>query len=266
MSTLTLPNGTALTQVTRASVLARIASIPLHSYEYSQTRVEPSTGRRADCTGWVAYGLASPRTGPGTYLNAHNTGSFYTQKLIERIDWSELKPGDLVGYFAASSPGNGGHAAFWLAGDRAPNGRFQISDHGSGWGPKLRWVRWDGRYTGGWMDPGHIGAWRYVGITETEGDDMPSVDEVARAVWAYPISSPGLGMAARPAADWLKDATALRQQLAPKLAEILAAALDDGDAAVVLAPEALAKLEEMHRLLVAAPEATADAVIAEIAS
>jgi hypothetical protein len=99
-----------------------------------------------------------------------------------------------------------------------------------------------------------------------EGDDMPSANEVAKAVWAYPISSPSLGSGPRPAADWLKDALVLRQQLTPALAEILAAAKDAGDATVVLAPEALAKLEEVHRLLLAAPEATADAVIAEIAS
>lgn len=38
MATLTLPNGTVLTKVTRASCLNRVAAIPLQSYEYSHDK------------------------------------------------------------------------------------------------------------------------------------------------------------------------------------------------------------------------------------
>ena len=169
MATLTLPNGTVLTKVSRASCLNRVAAIPLQSYEYSQARVEPSTNKRADCTGWVSYVWATPDTGPGIYLHAYNTASFVTQQAAKRIGWADLLPGDVIGYMSPTSPGNGGHAAIWLGGDRRPDGRFHVVDHGSGMGPKDRWVQWDGQSTG-WLHPDHLAPWRYVAITE--GDEF----------------------------------------------------------------------------------------------
>jgi hypothetical protein len=165
MTTLTLPNGTVLTQVTRRSCLDRIAAIPLESFAYSQTRIEPSTDKRADCTGWVSYVWDTPDSGPGIYLHAYNTASFYTQHVITRINWADLLPGDMIGYCSPTSPGNGGHAAIWMGGDHRPDGRFHVRDHGSGMGPKDRWVQWDGVSTG-WLHPDHLAPWRYVAIDE----------------------------------------------------------------------------------------------------
>jgi len=177
---LTLPNGTVLTQVTRRSCLDRVGAIPPQSFQYSQTRVEPATDRRADCTGWVSYVWGTPYTGPGIYLHAYNTASFYTQHVIRQIAWADLLPGDVVGYCSPTSPGNGGHAAIWLSGDRRPDGRFRVSDHGSGWGPKLRDVAWDGR-SDGWLNPAHLKPWRYVGIIES--DNLPGEDMPAAEIW-----------------------------------------------------------------------------------
>lgn len=178
---MTLPNGTVLTQVSRQSCLDRIAAIPLESYLYSQTRVEGSTGKRADCTGWVSYVWATPDEPPeipGVYLNAYNTASFFTQSVITGIRWADLSPGDMIGYCSPTSPGNGGHAAIWVGGDRSPDGRFHVVDHGSGMGPKDRWVQWNGTSTG-WLHPDRLAPWRYVAITE--GDDM-TPQEVEQAV------------------------------------------------------------------------------------
>lgn len=178
MSTVTLPNGTVLTQVTRQSCLDRVAAIKLESFWYSQTRIEPSTGKRADCSGWASYVLATPDEPPeipGVYLNAYNTASFYTQGVIRSIRWADLLPGDMIGYCSPTSPGNGGHIAVWLGGDRFPSGRFHVRDHGSGWGPKDRWVKWDGTSTG-WLHPDHLRPWRYVAITE--GEDMALKDDI----------------------------------------------------------------------------------------
>lgn len=171
----TLPNGTVLTPVTRQSCLDRIGAIALQSYQYSQTRIEASTDKRADCTGWVSYVWDTPDSGPGIYLHAYNTASFFTQHVITGIRWADLLPGDMIGYCSPTSPGNGGHAAMWMGGDRRPDGRFHVIDHGSGWGPKDRWVKWDGTSTG-WLHPDHLAPWRYVAIVEE--DDMALRDDL----------------------------------------------------------------------------------------
>jgi len=186
MSTLTLLNGTVLTRVSRALCLARVYVVALNSYEYSQTRVEQLTDKRADCTGWVSYVWDTPDAGPGIYLHAYNTASFYTQHVITRLDWADLLPGDVIGYCSPTSPGNGGHAAIWMGGDKRPDGTFDVSDHGSGWGPKRRHVKWDGISTG-WLHPDHLAPWRYVAVIEDgQGGDMLTPDEIkaiADAVW-----------------------------------------------------------------------------------
>src|SRR5574342_545067 len=87
--TLVLPSGTVLTQVTRASCLARLMAIPLEVIPYSQSTVSPVTDRRADCTGLVSKVWATPYTGPGIYLHGYNTGAFFTQKVSERIGWAD---------------------------------------------------------------------------------------------------------------------------------------------------------------------------------
>lgn len=171
MSAVTLPNGTVLTRVSRESCLARVKAITLGSFMYSQTRIEPSTGKRADCTGWVSYVWDTPDAGPGIYLRAYNTASFVTQRAVARIEWADLLPGDVIGYLSPTSPGNGGHAAVWMGGDRRPDGRFDVCDHGSGWGPKRRLVQWDGVSTG-WLHPNHLAPWRYVAMIASGGNSM----------------------------------------------------------------------------------------------
>src|SRR5574342_357297 len=162
----TLPNGTVLTDVTRQSCLDRVYAIKLGSFLYSQTRIEASTNKRADCTGWVSYVWATPNSGQGIYLHAYNTASFVTQQVVRRLAWADLMPGDVIGYMSPTSPGNGGHAAIWMGGDRRPDGRFHVRDHGSTWGPKDRWVQWDGQSTG-WLHPNHLAPWRYVGMLDS---------------------------------------------------------------------------------------------------
>lgn len=168
MSTLTLPNGTVLTRIQRSSILPHCQAIDPGTIDYSQSRISTATDKRADCTGWVSYAWDTPDSGTGIYLKAYSTATFYTQHVIIPIAWDALLPGDTIGYYAPDSPGNGGHGAIWVGGDRFPGGRFDVVDHGSGKGPKWRSVKWDGVSTG-WLHPDKLAPWRYVAIVEDDG-------------------------------------------------------------------------------------------------
>jgi hypothetical protein len=164
---------------TRAQILTRAHAIPLGVIPYSQAKTNTYTKRRSDCSGWVSYCWGTPTAGPGTYLGAYSTGTFYTQGLIQRLDWADLRPGDAVGYCGPTSPGTGGHITLYLdhEGTAGPGARFHVIDHGSGMGPKDRWVQWDGKSTG-WMHPSKIGAWRYVGVVEDDGASYSPVSNL----------------------------------------------------------------------------------------
>ena len=94
------------------------------------------------------------------------------------------------------------------------------------------WSGWRA-YTGAsqHFDHVHFGA-RYLTSTESdtrpwgvaEEDDMPTAAEVAKEVWAYQISSPSMGIGARAAADWQKDAEQVSRELAA-MGKSLAAAV-----------------------------------------
>lgn len=188
----TLPNGEHLTEVTRQSCLDRLYAIPLGVIPYSNSVISPVTGRRADCTGLVSEVWGTPEQGEGIWLKAYSTYSFYGEQVIRRIDWSELRPGDSIGYYipTAGDP-TPRHAAIWLGGDKKLNGQYHIRDHGSGMGPKDRWV---GAPWTGWLHPDRLAPWRYVAMIE--GDDMPltpaEITAIADAVWAKKLSGPGL--------------------------------------------------------------------------
>lgn len=221
---MTLPSGVTLTRVTRQSCLDRISMIPLGVIPYSQTAISRWTDRRADCTGWMAHVFDTPTTGKGTYLNAPNTASFHDLGMIVRIDWADLRPGDVIGYFSSTSPRNGGHGAIWMGGDRRPLGTYVVSDHGSGHGPKSREVtsRSD---SGGWLAPSRLAPWRYVAIVEAVGQSPPAgASRMDVGEWVrYPMASPGLGIGHRPLGDWLKDGAKACQgidALATRVSEI----------------------------------------------
>lgn len=148
--------------ITRDAIMRRARAVPLESMWYSQTTVNPATGMPADCSGWVSYCWATRR---------YTTATFVTAGQIREIPFSELRPGDAIGYCSPTSPGNGGHIALWLGSEGTPTqrGRHHVLDHGSGWGPKDRWVQWDGM-SRGWLHPERLKAWRYVGTLDTNGE------------------------------------------------------------------------------------------------
>lgn len=152
-----------MTATSYDEVLTRINGLSLHVIAYNQNAISSITDRRCDCSGLTCFFWGTPKTGPGTYLNAHNTESLWAQGIIVEIPFSELRPGDAIGHCGPGSAGNGGHIAPWLGyGDGTTptgTGRHHVRDHGSGMGPNDRWVQWDGHSTG-WLHPNNLKAWR----------------------------------------------------------------------------------------------------------
>jgi N-acetyl-anhydromuramyl-L-alanine amidase AmpD len=80
---------------------------------------------------------------------------------------------------------------------------------------------------GSHTDPGPNFPWtQFLNLVraELEEDDMPTAEEIARATWAYPLSSPWLGVEDRPAGDWIKFADAGRRDMT-ELGKSLTAAI-----------------------------------------
>ncbi len=167
--------------IARDECVALLHSVELYSILYGQNYIAAATDRRADCSGWQSYGWGLPKTGPGTYLNAFTTQSMWEQGVIREIPRADLRPGDAIGYCGpGTANGGGGHIAPFL---EAAGARVRVIDHGSGMGPKDRWVTWDGDSTG-WLAPGKCKAWRYVGMLE-EGEDMGVLAQVKGSPAVY---------------------------------------------------------------------------------
>jgi hypothetical protein len=133
--------------------------------------------------------------------------------------------------------GKGGEADAWLDRKvRAIAARERVEYESATLVGRLQNIIWRGRIISrswGWtewrpyngpskhFDHVHFSA-RYLTSTESdtrpwgvaEEDDMPTAAEVAAEVWKYPISSPSLGISARAAADWQKDAEQVSRELA----------------------------------------------------
>lgn len=151
--------------IARDAVERRRLAVPLGVIPYDQSRINSYTFRRSDCSGLISYVWDLPTNGPGTYLNAYTTATLYGQKLIREIPRAELRPGDAIGFCAdGSANGGGGHIALFV---EASGDRVRVWDHGSGMGPKDRWVTWNAQSTG-WLAPGKCKAWRYVNIEEND--------------------------------------------------------------------------------------------------
>lgn len=148
--------------ITRDEILRRARAVPLGSISYSQSAVAtsgPTTGYRRDCSGFVSYCWKCPISGPGTW-GGYSTATFVIHDVMYEIPRSQLQPGDAIGYCGPTTAGSGGgHIALWLG---KSGSQEHILDHGSGMGPKDRYVTWG---TGtGWQAAGKIKAWRYRGV------------------------------------------------------------------------------------------------------
>lgn len=171
--------------ITRARIEQLRVAIPLGVIAYSQSATNRYTGRRSDCSGLVSYVWDLPTSGPGTWLGAYSTESLFTQRLIAEIPRTGLQRGDAIGYCGpGSANGGGGHIALVL---ETKGDQVRVWDHGSGMGPKDRWVTWNSQSTG-WLSPGKCKAWRYVGLAEdggmimycAKGDKGPVVEGLQR--------------------------------------------------------------------------------------
>lgn len=171
--------------IARAEILRRAHAVPLESDPYSQAVIDDTganSGYRRDCSGWVSYCWACPRSGPGTW-GGYSTGTFITTAfapgvpgIMYEIPRAALQPGDAIGYCGPTTPGNGGHIALWLG--RAADGREHILDHGSGFGPKDRYITW-GVGTG-WNAADKIKAFRFRGVDSDPGETRGETDMFCR--------------------------------------------------------------------------------------
>lgn len=120
-------------------------------------------------------------------------------------------------------------------------------------------------------DPGPKFDWAHF-MALVNGDDMALSDTDAQAlIWRVEALVKGLDTVAggplkgEKVAAWGKLAGVASAALTAKLDAILAAAQDDGDTTVVLAPEALAELTAVRDAVAAVPQQTADLVHADLA-
>lgn len=156
--------------ITSDTIVRRAFAVPQRSDPYSQSTIDPddaNAGYRPDCSGWVSYCWACPKSGPGTW-GGYSTATFITTEwapgvpgIMYEIPRSELQSGDAIGHCGPTTGGNGGHIALWLG--KAANGQERIIDHGGGWGPVERLVTWGVSGTA-WNSAGKIKAFRFRGV------------------------------------------------------------------------------------------------------
>jgi hypothetical protein len=97
------------------------------------------------------------------------------------------------------------------------NSKIATNDNGyvwkpySGSNPHREHAHFSARYDTGKLENDT----RSFGLVEKWGDDMPTAQEIAAAVWSHSISSPSMGIENRPAQDWLKDAEQVSRELKP---------------------------------------------------
>lgn len=149
--------------ITRDEILRRARAVPLGSISYSQGGTNasgPAKGYRRDCSGFVSYCWACPTSGPGSW-GGYSTATFVIYDVMYEIPRAQLQPGDAIGYCGPTTAGSGGgHIALWLG---KSGSKEHILDHGSGMGPKDRYVTWG---TGsGWQAAGKLKAWRFRGLS-----------------------------------------------------------------------------------------------------
>lgn len=113
---------------------------------------------------------------------------------------------------------------------------------------------------GSHWDPGPNFPWtEFLAMVQAEmdGDDMPTAQEIALAVWGYRGTYGGVpvvGDAYKRLNDIHAATAGTAAATAAKLDAILAAALDDGDMTVVLPPDALGVLTELRDAVAALPD------------
>jgi hypothetical protein len=152
--------------------------------------------------------------------------------------------------------------------------RGQVISRSWGWS---EWRAYGG--PSGHFDHAHFSA-RYLSSTESdtrpwgvaEEEDIVTPDDItkiAAKVWAYPISSPSLGISARAAADWQKDAEQVSRELAAMGKSLSAAvtalaakdAVDEQALGAALAPGLAVALAPLLQDLEVTPEQLQAAIL-----
>lgn len=93
---------------------------PMRSVPYSQTTIEPKTGYRQDCSGYVCMALRIPPDAQPGGWGGLNTVTLVTGGYLYRIDPDDLLPGDLIGSLGPGTAGDNGHIQIftgWLNSD-----------------------------------------------------------------------------------------------------------------------------------------------------
>jgi hypothetical protein len=96
--------------ITRSEVLARANTWAASPREYSQSVIDPSTGYRQDCSGYVSMAL---------HLSTPGRSTVNLPDVMHVIGKEELRPGDLV---MNGGPGTGGDAGHVMIFERWANG------------------------------------------------------------------------------------------------------------------------------------------------
>lgn len=99
----------------------------------------------------------------------------------------------------------------------------------------------------------------YDPVARNMGEDMPTADEIAAAVWSHQFGSRSLDVAARPAADWLKGILSAERKLDGLALAVAQLASDEPDPAAFAAAILPGLLDQLT------PEAIAAALPATVA-
>lgn len=156
--------------ITRSEVIRRAATMwPGNSVPYSQDTIQPATGYRQDCSGFVSMCWGIPPSAGGG-RGGQNTVTLVTEGWMFEISSGDLAPGDAVGICGPGSAGDDGHIVLFerWASDAENESRYWAYEQaGGGPGPRHRII--------GYPYDGSGGAWRAYRFRDiTDGGSMTS--------------------------------------------------------------------------------------------
>lgn len=158
-------------KISRAQVVANAKKgfgTGLNKVWYSQDTLVDGQKYRADCSGFVCRALGLTSAVGNGWWGGLNTVTLVSSGALKRLASNDdLKQGDLCGELGPGTAGDGGHVYVfdkWVNND--PNDtRMWIWEQCGGTQGPIHVIR-------NWPYPSNCAPYRYVGITDTEEDDM----------------------------------------------------------------------------------------------
>ena len=161
--------------ITRAEVIRRASTLwKAGTVPYSQNAIEPRTGYRQDCSGFVSMCWGIPANAAPGGWGGLNTVTLVSGGWMHEIPPADLRPGDAVGICGPGSAGDAGHIVIferWVNDDPNNDDYWLWEQAGGRSGPTRRVLTYP--YGGPW---GQWKAYRFRDISDATPPTPPTPD------------------------------------------------------------------------------------------